>query len=219
MKKQLLFCIAILVSLIGFAVYGEILPYVKPKQQTVEFYNKDVPTDANIRWSEISKAIEEKEYEKVIYYTIGYREVDEDSDVLYNYASSQTHKEDEEEYEMEIYLARIPTDYKGKFSELILEEKLLYATIEEWDKKYEESVEYEKSLNSRLSSTNSSFSSTPAISEPSIGMTANEVEQSSWGYPKDTNITTTAYGVSEQWVYSDYRYIYLEDGIVTTIQE
>ena len=55
--------------------------------------------------------------------------------------------------------------------------------------------------------------------EPAIGMTAEQVEASTWGKPKDINKTTTKYGVSEQWVYSDYRYIYLEDGIVTAITE
>lgn len=55
--------------------------------------------------------------------------------------------------------------------------------------------------------------------EPAIGMTAEQVEASTWGKPKDINKTTYSWGVKEQWVYSDYRYIYLEDGIVTAIQE
>lgn len=54
---------------------------------------------------------------------------------------------------------------------------------------------------------------------PRIGMTADEVKASNWGSPSDINKTTSAYGVSEQWVYDDYKYIYLEDGIVTSIQE
>ena len=55
--------------------------------------------------------------------------------------------------------------------------------------------------------------------EPSIGMTADEVKESTWGEPIKINKTTTEYGVDEQWVYDDYKYIYLEDGIVTAIQE
>ncbi len=54
---------------------------------------------------------------------------------------------------------------------------------------------------------------------PRIGMTASEVRSSNWGSPKDINKTTNAYGVSEQWVYDDYKYIYLDDGVVTSIQE
>lgn len=55
--------------------------------------------------------------------------------------------------------------------------------------------------------------------EPSIGMTAEEVCNSTWGEPNKINKTTTEYGTSEQWVYGGGRYIYLDDGIVTAIQE
>ena len=55
--------------------------------------------------------------------------------------------------------------------------------------------------------------------EPYIGMSRDELEESSWGKPEDINKTTTSYGVNEQWCYSGYRYVYLEDGIVTSIQE
>ncbi|KKQ06074.1 MAG: hypothetical protein US15_C0020G0008 [Candidatus Moranbacteria bacterium GW2011_GWF1_36_4] len=55
--------------------------------------------------------------------------------------------------------------------------------------------------------------------EPRIGMTANEVINSRWGKPTKVNKTTTAYSVSEQWVYSSSRYVYLKDGIVEAIQD
>jgi hypothetical protein len=55
--------------------------------------------------------------------------------------------------------------------------------------------------------------------EAYIGMTAEELRNSkSWGEPNRINRTTTASGVREQWVYYG-RYVYLEDGIVTSIQE
>ncbi|WP_186430062.1 ankyrin repeat domain-containing protein [Clostridium sp. BSD9I1] len=54
---------------------------------------------------------------------------------------------------------------------------------------------------------------------PKIGMTADEILNSTWGKPKDINKTTTKYGTSEQWVYDLGKYIYLEDGIVTAIQQ
>lgn len=53
--------------------------------------------------------------------------------------------------------------------------------------------------------------------DPAIGMTADEVKMSKWGEPGKINTTTTKYGTSEQWVYSQ-GYIYLENGIVTAIQ-
>lgn len=55
--------------------------------------------------------------------------------------------------------------------------------------------------------------------KPKIGMTALQVKNSSWGEPKKINKTTTAYSITEQWVYLDNKYVYLENGIVTTIQE
>lgn len=56
-------------------------------------------------------------------------------------------------------------------------------------------------------------------SEPQIGMDETDVKLSSWGRPKKINKTTSKGGISEQWVYDNNKYIYLEDGIVTSIQE
>lgn len=56
-------------------------------------------------------------------------------------------------------------------------------------------------------------------SEPRIGMTHEQVEASTWGKPKEINKTTYAWGTTEQWVYSGYRYIYFENGKVTAISE
>lgn len=57
---------------------------------------------------------------------------------------------------------------------------------------------------------------------PTIGMTPDEVKNSTWGEPSDINKTTTKYGISEQWVYRSSvknKYIYFENGLVTAIQE
>ncbi len=55
--------------------------------------------------------------------------------------------------------------------------------------------------------------------EPYIGMKEEDVEKSTWGEPEDINKTTTAYGTREQWCYSGYRYIYIENGVITSIRE
>jgi hypothetical protein len=55
--------------------------------------------------------------------------------------------------------------------------------------------------------------------EPEIGMTSDEVRASLWGEPEDVNTTETADGTSEQWCYSDSRYVYLDNGVVTSIQK
>lgn len=54
---------------------------------------------------------------------------------------------------------------------------------------------------------------------PAIGMTAEEVLESTWGRPKKINKTTYSWGVTEQWCYSGYRYIYFDNGIVSSISE
>ena len=53
---------------------------------------------------------------------------------------------------------------------------------------------------------------------PSIGMTASEVEESTWGSPKKINKDTYSWGTTEQWVY-DRGYIYFKNGKVTSISE
>ncbi len=57
------------------------------------------------------------------------------------------------------------------------------------------------------------------LTDPQIGMTKEEVKNSLWGTPKDINKTTTVNGTSEQWVYDNYKYVYFDDDIVTSIQE
>ena len=53
--------------------------------------------------------------------------------------------------------------------------------------------------------------------EPCVGMTKGEVLLSTWGYPDKKNIYKYEWGTKEQWVYEGYKYIYFENGIVTSI--
>ena len=59
--------------------------------------------------------------------------------------------------------------------------------------------------------------------EPELGMTQEEVLKSTWGEPVKKNITESVAAdgvkhISEQWVYSDDKYLYFDDGILITIQ-
>ena len=86
---------------------------------------------------------------------------------------------------------------------------------------------YEKNYNLALTYLESSnfeelsriSSSTEQIVKPSIGMTKEEVEKSTWGTPKKVNKTTYSWGTTEQWVYDNFRYVYFQNGIVSAIQE
>lgn len=51
-----------------------------------------------------------------------------------------------------------------------------------------------------------------------VGMTAKQVEATCWGKPTSVNRTVTGAGAREQWVYPGYNYVYLVNGVVTSIQ-
>ncbi|MCY7779104.1 hypothetical protein P9D47_05635 [Bacillus haynesii] len=54
--------------------------------------------------------------------------------------------------------------------------------------------------------------------EVSIGMTTEEVLTEGWGRPIEINTTVTSNGKREQWVYKGNKYLYFEDGVLTSIQ-
>lgn len=52
-----------------------------------------------------------------------------------------------------------------------------------------------------------------------IGMTALEVEESTWAEPDSINKTVTADIIREQWIYRNGQYLYFEDGILMSFQD
>ncbi|WP_262176540.1 hypothetical protein [Saccharococcus sp. Marseille-Q5394] len=103
-------------------------------------------------------------------------------------------------------IMEIPDDYNGVFVDKITKFK-------ELNKSEISEVKSEERRTERL------VEKWEAMKEPSIGMSASDVKSSRWGKPMRVNKTTIKYGVREQWVYSGNRYLYLEDGFVTAIQE
>lgn len=51
-----------------------------------------------------------------------------------------------------------------------------------------------------------------------IGMSEQEVLDSSWGRPERVSRTTNARGTRGQWVYGGGNYLYFQDGVLTSIQ-
>jgi hypothetical protein len=51
-----------------------------------------------------------------------------------------------------------------------------------------------------------------------IGMTKQDVLDSSWGRPDSVNKTTTSRSLHEQWVYGSRNYLYFDNGVLTGIQ-
>mgnify|MGYP002762977854 CR=1 FL=1 len=90
----------------------------------------------------------------------------------------------------------------------------------EWNEKNKSIISDKKSLiETTYTKRNEEIKEVEAIKEPAIGMNKAQVEASTWGVPKKINRTKTQYGVHEQWCYYGNRYIYFEDGIVTSIQD
>jgi len=102
----------------------------------------------------------------------------------------------------------ISPDYRGVYHEQISNEILKHISMSQWKLNYQNNSNMVATIQAKLK-----------LPLPSIGMTKEEVKNSFWGSPQKINRTTTAYSVSEQWVYGNGRYVYFEDGIVTAIQD
>lgn len=124
---------------------------------------------------------------------------DEELKALYYYAYAL--KEDNEAY--------ISQNINPKYSGLLSDEIKKY-----WHSKYSSESIWQDSYDKNQKAIE--LSKRP---QPKVGMPETEAWNSAWGQPKNVNKTTTANGVHEQWVYSGNRYIYIDDGIVTAIQE
>lgn len=84
-----------------------------------------------------------------------------------------------------------------------------------------ESISIKKKEKSTYTSLPSNCSSYEVAEKVSIGM-AEAKAYDACGYPDDINRTQTAYGVQEQWVYGTFprtSYVYIENGVVTSIQD
>ena len=96
-------------------------------------------------------------------------------------------------------MSKIPADYNGQFADEIREYKKyldkMYTTYSEIDRDAEEKKK----------------------TTVYIGDTANKVEEV-FGEPKRKNRTVVGNTVSEQWVYGNGKYIYIENGRVTAWQ-
>ncbi|GIP52211.1 hypothetical protein J42TS3_12460 [Paenibacillus vini] len=148
------------------------------------------------------------DYSEIAIATIMKIDEDTESRMIYYFAQSQLSLQENDKEMMMYYLVNIPMDYNGRFSDIFMKKKLSIQSKEKW----EEAEAYQNELDRAIRIENSKRN-------PAIGMSADEVRKSKWGSPEDINKTTTKYGVHEQWVYSNYRYIYLEDGVVTAIQD
>ena len=55
--------------------------------------------------------------------------------------------------------------------------------------------------------------------DPYVGMEEIRLKKCNWGEPKEIKEYDTEKGLYEQWIYSDNRYVYVEDGIVKVVKK
>ncbi|CAH1210319.1 hypothetical protein PAECIP111893_03198 [Paenibacillus plantiphilus] len=122
---------------------------------------------------------------------------------LQNYAAAKYFEEEQSEEAIILSIARIEANYDGPFA----------AEIKSIQKKYRSDV-------NKIREQENRFRNMEIIKkdDPQIGMTAQEVENSTWGAPDRIHTTESKYGTREQWAYDNRGYIYFEDGVVSTIR-
>ena len=135
---------------------------------------------------------------------------DEEIQTLYWYADSMIYILAGEDYLTTFQY--ISPNYDGVYHDHIMFEVLKHMSEIEWEQQYE-------SNHPIMETAEATYGWPIGRLPPAIGMTAQQVRESQWGEPQDINKTITANSISEQWVYGNGKYIYLENGIVVSIQE
>lgn len=107
------------------------------------------------------------------------------------------------------------TEYKGKHGYI---HSMYFRTLPPQLQKQINNRKKDKRLISLMKRWNVSTASKIIDRKIWIGMT-DEMAQESWGRPKDINRTTSSLGVHEQWVYPNSKYLYFEDGVLTSWQD
>jgi len=164
-----------------------------------------------------------------------FEKISDESPTLYNIAQEQlkvfyndiAYNELEEaktDFSQQLYIdAKIHLDNAIKFNPDINEARDLKDIYEqnykiaaaERDKRFEEDVKEQEKLRQDEEKKKKEEKKREGVK---IGMSKQDVLDSSWGSPIDINKTTNKYGVREQWVYGNGNYLYFENGILVTIQ-
>ncbi|WP_438496713.1 hypothetical protein [Paenibacillus sp. IHBB 3054] len=148
--------------------------------------------------NELNTLLENKDYDALAIATVRDMNNNTELNAMYYFAQTMDAFYNDGNM-MNYYFEQIPLEYKEHYGKLLKEEQ----------------KEYIASLQEELDAEKTKYKDKP----PVIGETKEQLKTSSWGLPYDINKTTTGDNVSEQWVYDDGKYVYLDDGIVTAIQE
>lgn len=195
MKIYKVLGISLLFILIGVSTFFIVIqPRIVAHQKEIEdsqLYQTGINLIKQGKWTEARDSLWELNYK--------------DSDILCKYAYEKGKYDAMTKDGIDNYFPTldIPSDYSGEFANDI--------------KSFKEQIEDKKTLYGIVHWTPPAPPTPSKPIPPQIGMTADQLLASSWGKPDSVNRTTTAYSVSEQWVYM-FGYVYVENGIVTAIQ-
>ncbi|MWV44976.1 hypothetical protein GRF59_15240 [Paenibacillus sp. HJL G12] len=209
----------------------------KSKENALEYLKKQKYTDVmKVLDKEVEKYIEMSKDPTVYNYKLDLPEDLKQKIDLYNYASSLNSKENED-YTSALdsleYLDPIPgiitKEELAKYEQELhkLNPKYLSFKQRANGEVYEDPIEKQKKIDElKLKEEKEREERVKASNEadknpysPQIGMTKDQVLASTWGKPKNINRTKTATLTHEQWVYGSNRYLYFDNGILTTIQD
>lgn len=179
------------------------------------YYSDEVTNQINVAkkfidsfQNDVLKSIKEKNYLKYLDILVNVQNIGEDLhdkeiDTMEHYLDAKVYEQQGDIDSMiSDDLSQIPLNYNGKIK----------VQVNELRNKYRSHlVDYENAQ--------ADLKAYEDKADPTVGMTAQELVDSKWGKPSDVNRTTTANGTFEQWIYGGNRYVYLENGIVTGIQE
>lgn len=169
--------------------------YTGPLAQEIRNYKTDFETN---KPKYVANLIKQSKYSEATIQLVNDIETNETAHVLYNYASARE-QEINGNYNMaQSFLDEINNNYNGPLAEEI--------------------KNYKNQFLNNLATLQKEEKARRKKEGVSIGMTQEEVLESSWGKPEHINKTTTAYETWEQWVYPGYNYLYFDDGILTAIQ-
>lgn len=193
-----------------------------------KFYFRDfMRSGSDEKLDEMELALKEKDYPKVgVYYNDQALKNNAEASAMYNY--SLYLKTDQNSYDASYALAlTVHPSYTGRFGDEIKEAVMntSYASSNStqkpidkyaWASAGQSTERVKPTRQQRLYDKSESKTSKYA---PKIHMTDHEVLDSTWGKPVEVKRTTTEYGVREQWIYSNGKYLYFEEGSLTTMQE
>ena len=234
--KSILICVLLVaIGVIGYLVYNEYQIYSANDESNV---SKDKEFEGNLEDAEINNEVVEEDTELI-------REIknkissahssDSYEGFIEAYKLSQGVNTEDEEYNILLTFAKMrittwnaakesvgesftpllssgdkreiqdvaslvhPDYYNGMMADTIIEIVYRHMSREEWMEIYNKA--------------NGIY-----MGEPIIGMTKQDIiDKTTWGRPTKINKTENINGVSEQWVYPNHQYLYIEDGILTSI--